>query len=297
LSGNNNFKILLQNPLKLSDLKLEEVILILNQAKHIIVEELSLLEVSQKTLDNEIFVIGDIHGNLKSLYGLIQMVKEQNPRIVIFLGDLVDRGPYQLECLLTVLILKILEPNKYYLLRGNHETKEMNKYYGFYQVFTEKFGNNYRFNEILELYSLLPYCALINDQILCLHGGIPEKTETISNIKGLKVNEIPSILRNVENSLLEILWNDPKEDLSGFCESYRGPGIKFFGEDAFNIFMNRYHLSYLIRAHEMFEEGYKWFFNKRLLSIFSSENYRGSYFPNPASYAVIKNDHVFPKLI
>ena len=57
------------------------------------------------------------------------------------------------------------------------------------------------------------------------------------------------------------------------------------------------HLQYLIRAHECFPEGYKWFFKKRLLSIFSSANYRGSYFPNPASYAIIKENQVFPQLI
>ena len=132
---------------------------------------------------------------------------------------------------------------------------------------------------------------------MCLHGGIPEDIEIISQIKELNVKALSSISRNLENSLLQILWNDPKENLSGFCESYRGPGIKFFGEDAFNGFMEYNRLSHLIRAHEMFQEGYKWFFSKRLLSIFSSENYRGEYYPNPASYAVIKENQIYARLL
>ena len=292
-----NFKTLLKNPLKLSSLKLEEVILLLNTAKSILAEEVVLLEFSQGSLDDDIFVIGDIHGNLKSLYTIIQIVKEQNPKKVIFLGDLVDRGPFQLECLLFVLILKIIEPERYYILRGNHETEEVNKNYGFYQDFSRRFGNEYRFTEIVDLYSFLPYCALINDQTMCLHGGIPEDIEIISQIKELNVKALSSTSRNLKNSLLQILWNDPKENLSGFSESYRGPGIKFFGEDVFNLFMERYNFSFLIRAHEMFQEGYKWFFNKRLLSIFSSENYRGEYYPNPASYAVIKENQIYARLM
>ena len=134
-------------------MKLEEVILLLNKAKSILAEEFVLLEFSQGSLDDDIFVIGDIHGNLKSLYTIIQIVKEHNPKKVIFLGDLVDRGPFQLECLLFVLILKIIEPERYYILRGNHETEEVNKNYGFYQDFNRRFGNEYRFTEIVDLYS------------------------------------------------------------------------------------------------------------------------------------------------
>jgi diadenosine tetraphosphatase ApaH/serine/threonine PP2A family protein phosphatase len=226
----------------------------------------------------------------------MQIFKKRNPELVLFLGDIVDRGSYQLECLVIITILNIIDPKKYYILRGNHESLEMNKYYGFLDDFYNRFGNKEGFNQILALYSSLPYCALINDQILCLHGGIPKDIDILSKLNGKKVKDLPIFSNKLENSLMQILWNDPKEDLKGFSESYRGPGIKFFGKDVFIEFMDRYRLSYLIRAHEMFEEGFKWFFNNRLLSIFSSANYRG-YDSNPASYAIIKDKHVFPKLL
>jgi serine/threonine-protein phosphatase PP1 catalytic subunit len=93
------------------------------------------------------------------------------------------------------------------------------------------------------------------------------------------------------------MWNDPKENLKGFSNSYRGPGIYFFGGDVFDEFLHQNDLKYLIRAHECFSEGYRWFFQNRLLSIFSSANYRGNSNPNPASYAIIKNNEVIPKLL
>ena len=69
-----------------------------------------------------------------------------------------------------------------------------------------------------------------------------------------------------------------------------------FGEEAFIKFMDANNLKYLIRAHEAFPEGYRWFFDKKLLSIFSAANYRGP-FSNPASYAVIRKNSIIPKTI
>ena len=297
MNGKSELKELIKNPLEISKLNHETVISILDEGKKALSNEFLLLEFPNQVLDNEIYIIGDIHGNLKSLTELIQLFKVNNPNLVIFLGDLVDRGPYQLECLLTVLILKILEPKRFYILKGNHESEEINKYYGFYEDFTQKFGHKVQFNSINDIYALLPYCALINDDVLCLHGGIPEDIDILKRIKGKKVEDLYLISQRIRTSLLQVLWNDPKEGVNGFSESYRGPGIKFFGEDAFNGFMEYNRLSYLIRAHEMFQEGYKWFFNKRLLSIFSSENYRGEYYLNPASYAIIKENQIYARLL
>lgn len=124
--------------------------------------------------------------------------------------------------------------------------------------------------------------------------GIPEDIEILKKLKGLKHKDINSVFKSVAEGLYQIIWNDPKERLKGFAESFRGPGIKFFGEDVFNNFLKSNNLKYLIRAHECFPEGYRWFFNNRLLSIFSSANYRGFYSPNPASYAIVRNDKIFP---
>ncbi len=290
-------KSLINKPKKISNLDFSEVSDIITQAQEIFEEEKLLIELNADK-DEEIFVIGDIHGNLESLIKIYDLIKKKDPKYVIFLGDIVDRGQFQLECLIIVLSLKILYPNKYFILKGNHETLEMNKYYGFYDVYMMEFNQYSQFDEIISLYNKLPICIVVNDSILCLHGGIPENFEILNEFKTLDKKQLDeTIPESVEYAIFQIMWNDPKEGLTGFMDNFRGPGIKYYGYEVFNEFMEKYNLKYCIRAHEVFPEGYRWFFDHKLLSIFSSENYRGDYYPNPASYAVIKNKTVSGELI
>lgn len=284
---------LIKKPEEISKLNLDDISQIMREARSLFENENLLLEFNIGE-NEEIYVLGDIHGNMQSLLKLMELINKNNPKLVIFLGDIVDRGPKQIECLIFVLILKILKPQTFYILRGNHETLEMNQAYGFFYEFSQRFNNYDGFKEILAVYDVLPICSIINNSILCLHGGIPEDIDILKKLKGLKPKDIDS---TTLKSIFQIMWNDPKPGLGGFMRSYRGPGIKFFGQEAFNKFMVENNLKYLIRAHECFPEGYVWFFNYRLLSIFSSGNYRGDFTPNPASYAIVKNNDIIPKNI
>ena len=78
-----------------------------------------------------VYVFGDIHGNFDDLnYFLEKLIPFSEircaPSSFLFLGDYVDRGDFGLECAVTLLTLKCLAPHKIHLLRGNHETPEVN---------------------------------------------------------------------------------------------------------------------------------------------------------------------------
>jgi len=285
-------KELNKQPERISQLEYPIVSEILNEAKKGFRKQDFVLEFKNVEKKDEIYVLGDIHGSWDSLAIILKDIEKNDPRIVISLGDIVDRGAEQLKCLMILLILKILEPDRYFILRGNHETEEMNAYYGFLERFIDKYGDMNKFLEILSVYEALPYCAVINNEILCLHGGIPEEIQAIDQLRKLnKKNNNTLGLKNLEETLFQIMWNDPKESDGYFFDSFRGPGIKFFGKDAFQEFMEFYDLKLLIRAHECFSEGYRWFFDKKLLSIFSAANYRTSA-SNPGTYAIIKGGDV-----
>lgn len=289
---------LINQPGRISNLDINRVSKIFQMAKEIFKDESLLLDMSTDNSDEEIMVIGDIHGNLDSLRELINYIEQNDPKYVLFLGDIVDRGSKQLECLIIVLSLKILKPGKYFILRGNHETEAMNRSYGFYTEFNQRYRDHSTYNDLLELYNLLPVCATINDAVLCLHGGIPQDYEILDKIKGLKTQDLTEKRsESIEEGIYQIMWNDPKEGIGYFKGSFRGPGIKFFGEKAFDEFIEQNDLKYLIRAHECFPEGYRWFFDTRLLTIFSSENYRGPHSPNPATFAIVQDEQVKSRIL
>lgn len=283
---------LIENPKNITGLEFSQIEEIFDKTQQIFLHEQIILDLNMGDNDDFSYVIGDIHGNLKSLLCFIEKIQKSKPKFVLFLGDIVDRGEYQLECLILILAMKILSPNRIFIIRGNHESIEINKVYGFYHEFTERLYNIEDFNKVLSLYNVLPICAKINNSILCIHGGIPKNFSILRKITNKKTSELSYISKEDGDNLFQILWNDPKEDLKGFSQSYRGRGIFFFGEDVFNNFLEVNDLNFLIRSHECFPEGFKWFFNKRLLSIFSSAGYRGS---NPASFAIIKGNQIFPE--
>lgn len=287
-------KSIIENPRKIAKLEFSEIQKILNKARKILENENLVLNLNIEEEQGFFYVIGDIHGNLNSLLYFIDKINKSNPKKVLFLGDIVDRGFNQLECLILILLMKIKSPHQIFLIRGNHETLEMNRAYGFYQEFVNKFYHYEWFNEILSLYESLPICAKINQSILCVHGGIPKDFSILYKMDNIKTSDSNSIYKQEGDALFQIMWNDPKEDLQGFSQSYRGDGIYFFGKDVFNDFLKENKCEFLIRSHECFTEGFKWFFNEKLLSIFSSANYRGT---NPASFAIIKNHQILPENI
>ena len=48
------------------------------------------------------------------------------------IGDFVDRGLYSVETIILLLALKAKYPNDIYLIRGNHETRQITQVYGFF---------------------------------------------------------------------------------------------------------------------------------------------------------------------
>lgn len=72
---------------------------------------------------------------LQQFYDLCNLLSILGPpsenHIILFNGDFVDRGSWSVEVALTLFAYKWLYPNRIGLNRGNHETSDMNKVYGF----------------------------------------------------------------------------------------------------------------------------------------------------------------------
>ena len=87
-------------------------------------------------------MFGDIHGQLCDLLILLWAFGSpdgDSTTTFLFNGDFVDRGPWSVEVVLTLLSHKLLYPEQFHLNRGNHETEEINKMYGFYNEVVDKY--------------------------------------------------------------------------------------------------------------------------------------------------------------
>lgn len=68
------------------------------------------------------FVVGDIHGRCAQLYALLEMLpREEETDTLVFLGDLIDRGPDIPGVVEQVHNLCRERPGRVICLRGNHE--------------------------------------------------------------------------------------------------------------------------------------------------------------------------------
>ena len=163
------------------------------------------------------------------------------------MGDYVDRGFNSVETFLYVLILKIMHKDRITLLRGNHENREINKLYGFYDECLHKYGTESVWKLFTEIFQYLPVSAVIENQIFCLHGGLSPEIESLDQIR--TINRVQDIPHN--GALCDLLWSDPADEgRNGFGPSPRGAGY-CWGEDITNKFHHKNNLKMICRAHQL----------------------------------------------
>ena len=218
-------------------------------------------------------VFGDIHGQFNDLIRFLKMSGLPTKNKILFMGDYVDRGNNSIEVVALLFSLKIIYPKSIYILRGNHECSIINKSYGFYDECIERFGNidgENLFNTINKTLETLPLAATINNKIFCVHGGISPNLKYINDINSIdRFTSIPD-----EGLLCDLVWADPKSSNTEWEDSERGVSFTY-NENALDKFMKTNNIDLVCRAHQMVANGYKFFNNNKLVTIFSAPNYCG----------------------
>ncbi len=99
-----------------------------------------------------------------------------------------------------------------YILRGNHESASITRIYGFYEE-CKRFNNlgKSRYNmklwkSFIDCFNCMPVAALIEDKILCMHGGLsPDLTSVYQINEIVRPTDIPDT-----GLLCDLLWADPE---------------------------------------------------------------------------------------
>jgi serine/threonine-protein phosphatase PP1 catalytic subunit len=187
------------------------------------------------------------------------------------LGDYVDRGKQSLETICLLLAYKVKYPENFFLLRGNHECASVNRIYGFYDECKRRFSVKL-WKTFTDCFNCLPVSALIDEKILCMHGGLSPELNKLDQILNLnRPTDVPDT-----GLLCDLLWSDPSNEAQGWAMNDRGVSYTF-GPDKVSEFLEKHDLDLICRAHQVVEDGYEFFADRQLVTIFSAPNYCGEF--------------------
>lgn len=251
---------------------------IVKKSRDIFMSQPMLLEVSAP-----INICGDTHGQYADLLRLFEMGGLPPNSNYLFLGDYVDRAKQSIEVIALVLCYKIKYPEKFFLLRGNHECASLNRIYGFYDECKRRYSVKL-WRVFADCFNCMPIAAVVEDKIFCMHGGLSPDLERLGQIFDIeRPTDVPD-----DGLLCDLLWSDPDSQVLGW--GYNARGVSYtFGHDVIEEFLQKYDLDLICRAHQVVEDGYEFQANRKLVTIFSAPNYCGE-FDNAGAMMIVNED-------
>ncbi|KAF8320287.1 Metallo-dependent phosphatase [Clavulina sp. PMI_390] len=247
-------------------LKNAEITALCMAARDIFLAQPTLIELSPP-----VNVAGDVHGQYSDLIRLFEMCGFPPSANYLFLGDYVDRGKQSLEVILLLLCYKVKYPENFFLLRGNHECANVTRVYGFYDECKRR-CNIKIWKTFVDVFNCLPIAAVVASKIFCVHGGLSPSMNSLEDIKKIqRPTDVPDF-----GLLNDLLWSDPSDTALDWEDNERGVSY-CFGKAVINQFLARYDMDLICRAHMVVEDGYEFWNDRTLVTVFSAPNYCGEF--------------------
>jgi serine/threonine-protein phosphatase PP1 catalytic subunit len=246
---------------KTVSLKNAEIFAICSAAREVFLSQPALLELSAP-----VKIVGDIHGQYTDLIRMFEMCGFPPNSNYLFLGDYVDRGKQSLETILLLLCYKLKFPENFFLLRGNHECANVTRVYGFYDECKRR-CNIKVWKAFVDTFNTLPIAAIVAQKIFCVHGGLSPSLSHMDDIRQIaRPTDVPDY-----GLLNDLLWSDPADMENDWESNERGVSY-CFGKKVIMEFLQRHDFDLVCRAHMVVEDGYEFFTDRVLVTVFSAPN-------------------------
>lgn len=251
-----------------------DLIRIINDFTEIVKKEPNIVKAA-----DPVTIVGDIHGQFYDFLKILEVGGSPELSKYVFLGDYVDRGNFSIEVCILLFSLKINYPDNVFMLRGNHECRQMTTYFNFHNECLVKYDEEV-YCRILTAFNSLPLAAIVNSKFFVVHGGISPQAERLDAIETInRFEEIPKT-----GLICDLMWSDPVDeelealDLDWEINTKRGCSFNFGAKSLIPYLVNNSMVS-VIRAHEAQIEGFKMYrWNKKVdfpscITVFSAPNY------------------------
>ncbi|KAL2439106.1 Serine/threonine-protein phosphatase ppzA [Exophiala dermatitidis] len=247
-------------------LKNAEITAVCMAVREVLLSQPALLE-----LNAPVKIVGDIHGQYNDLIRLFEMCGFPPTANFLFLGDYVDRGKQSLETILLLFCYKLKYPENFFILRGNHECANVTRVYGFYDECKRR-CNIKIWKTFIDTFNCLPIAAIVADKIFCVHGGLSPSLSHMDDIRQIaRPTDVPDY-----GLLNDLLWSDPADMDQDWDSNERGVSY-CFGKKVIVDFLARHDFDLVCRAHMVVEDGYEFFNDRLLVTVFSAPNYCGEF--------------------
>jgi serine/threonine-protein phosphatase PP1 catalytic subunit len=250
------------------DISETEAVFLCDRASAIFLAQPVLLELSAP-----ITVVGDTHGQFQDLLRIFHLPDVRLPGEVryLFLGDYVDRGRNSIETVCLLLAYKIKFPDSFFMLRGNHECSYINSLYGFRDDCVRSWEHGQAMWQLFSsLFNVLPFAAVIDDRIFCVHGGISPELTSLDQIRAIeRPLEIPD-----HGLVCDLVWSDPDGHIEEWGPNERMTSV-CFGPKTVDAFLQAFGFDLICRGHQAVMTGFDFPFedNQSILTLFSAPNY------------------------
>ena len=222
-------------------------------------------------LSAPVVIVGDLHGHILDLFRILKTMGCPPMQNYLFLGDLVDRGEFSTETCTLVFLLKVLFPNNVFLIRGNHEFREITHNAGWDKEIYHMYTDDSLFDYFINAFEYIPIAALIDEFMVCIHGGVGENFRSL-----FQVQDIPRPIKTFENkALTDLLWGDPDPQVEEYGSSYRGLG-NTYGAGPAKRFLEDTQVKFLVRGHQCMNNGTEVTHNGKVITVFSASSYCGT---------------------